>query len=158
MGLGSNLGDRAGYLDSALDALDTLGDIIERSSVYETEPWGVDPAQPRYLNQVAILATVLGPAELMASMLGVEEQLGRRRRGKRESRPIDLDLLVYGDIVVDEPGLTVPHPAMHQRAFVLAPLVEIAADLTPPGFEQTVSDLLARLDSSSVWLWQPEAT
>jgi 2-amino-4-hydroxy-6-hydroxymethyldihydropteridine diphosphokinase len=121
VGLGSNLGDREGQI---LAAAEMLG-ATQLSSIRETEPWGY-PDQPMFLNAVAEVDTALGPRELLDRLLEIERELGRTRSGPRYGpRTIDLDLLLYGDEVVGEPGLTVPHPRLHERAFVLEPLAEL---------------------------------
>jgi 2-amino-4-hydroxy-6-hydroxymethyldihydropteridine diphosphokinase len=147
VGVGSNLGDREGLVRSALDALDEEAGIeIEAvSSVHETDPVGL-VEQPKFLNAVARVSTTLPPRALLDSMLSVERALGRTREGPRFGpRTIDLDLLLYGDETVSEPGLEVPHPRLHERRFVLEPLVELDPDLAVPG-KGTVRELLAALD------------
>jgi 2-amino-4-hydroxy-6-hydroxymethyldihydropteridine diphosphokinase len=134
VGLGGNLGDRCSYLERALDLLDRDPEIrvADVSSFRDTEPVGyVD--QPRFLNAVAAVETELGPRELLERMLAVERVLGRERAGPRYGpRTIDLDLLLYGDEAIAEPGLVVPHPRLAERAFVLEPLAELAPDLVLP--------------------------
>lgn len=135
VGLGANLGDREGALRAALAALEaTEGiDVAAVSTFRETDP--VDYLdQPRFLNAVAALDTTLAPRELLDALLEVERSLGRTRDGPRFGpRTIDLDLLLYGDESLDEPGLTVPHPRLHERAFVLEPLAELDPGLVVPG-------------------------
>ena len=135
IGLGSNLDDRERMLWSALHmlAFSPEVDVVAVSSFRETDPVGyVD--QPPFLNAAAALETDLGARELLGLLLDVERELGRTREGPRFGpRTIDLDLLLYGDEVVDEPGLTVPHPRLHERAFALEPLVELDPDLAVPG-------------------------
>ncbi len=122
--------------------------------MYETEPWGVSDPQPLYLNQVCAITTSLRPHDLVNGLLQMEDRLGRRRtRNRNESRVIDLDLLLYGDRVIDMPGLTVPHPRMAERAFVLVPLAEIAPDLVHPLRGATAGDLLRGVDASGARLW-----
>jgi 2-amino-4-hydroxy-6-hydroxymethyldihydropteridine diphosphokinase len=146
IGLGSNLGAREDYLRRAIDLLrdDPAIEVVALSSVRETDPVGIVD-QPRFLNGVAELETALGARELLGRLLAVEQELGRRRDGPRFGpRTIDLDLLVFGDEVIDEPGLTVPHPRLDERLFVLEPLHELAPDLVVPG-RGRVSDLLVSL-------------
>jgi 2-amino-4-hydroxy-6-hydroxymethyldihydropteridine diphosphokinase len=151
IGLGSNLGDREGALRQALAALDAVAgiDVAAVSTLRETEPVGyVD--QPRFLNGAARLETQLAPRELLATLLRVEQELGRDRSGPGSElrfgpRTIDLDLLLYGELELDEEGLAVPHPRLHERRFVLEPLDELAPGLLVPG-RGRVSDLLAKLD------------
>ena len=122
--LGSNLDDRERLLAAALEALQGLGRLVAVSSLHETAPVG--PDQPDYLNAVALLETAIAPIPLMQSLLRIETGLGRERVERWGPRCIDLDLVAMDDLVVDAPGLTLPHPQAHRRAFVLAPLDEIA--------------------------------
>jgi 3-oxoacyl-[acyl-carrier protein] reductase len=147
IGLGSNLGDRRAALDRALAELRSRAGVavVRTSSVYETAPVGGPPGQGPYLNAVAELRTDLAPADLLRTLLDVETGLGRVRTEKDGPRTIDLDLLLYGDAVSDDPGLTLPHPRMHQRLFVLQPLAEIAPGAVHPVLRRTVADLLADL-------------
>ena len=156
IGLGSNVGDRAANLAEARRRLDDAGRITAESSIYETEPWGVDPGQPDYLNQVVSIATALHAATLLEALLRIEQDMGRVRAAPGNPRLIDLDLLLYGDQVIDEPGLTLPHPRMCERAFVLAPLAEIAPDTIHPVNGMTISALCAKVDHGGVRLWRSE--
>jgi 2-amino-4-hydroxy-6-hydroxymethyldihydropteridine diphosphokinase len=142
--LGSNLGDREANLDRALELLRAAPDvmIVKVSRYHETDPVGGPPGQGKYLNAVAELQVFLEPAELLRVMLDVEHRLGRVRAERFGPRTIDLDLLLYGDKESDEPNLSLPHPRMHERAFVLAPLAEIAPAARHPRFDCTVLDLL----------------
>ena len=145
IGLGGNLGDREATLRAAVDLLAVEPGIavVAVSSFVETEPWGLAD-QPWFLNAVCAVETELGPRDLLALLLAVEQRLGRRRGdGPRFGpRSIDLDLLVHGELTVSEPGLVLPHPRLAERRFVLAPLAEIAPDLVVPGHGR-VADLLA---------------
>ena len=147
VGLGANLGEREGALRAALAALDaTEGiDVVAVSTFRETDP--VDYLeQPRFLNAAAALDTTLAPRELLDVLLEVERSLGRTREGPRFGpRTIDLDLLLYGDESLDEPCLTVPHPRLHGRAFVLEPLAELDPGLVVPGLGP-LKTLLLKLD------------
>jgi 2-amino-4-hydroxy-6-hydroxymethyldihydropteridine diphosphokinase len=127
IGLGSNLGDRAANLKAALAALEERGDIrvLRCSSMHETAPVGGPPGQGRYLNAAAELATDLSAPELLARLLSIEQRLGRIRNVRHGPRTLDLDLLLYRDEVICQPGLTVPHPRMWEREFVLRPLAEL---------------------------------
>ena len=124
VGIGSNLGNRLLNVERALAAIGAFGKILRRSSFYQTAPWG-NPAQPRFLNAVVLLQTQLEPRALLAGLRAVEEELGRVRSVRWGPRAMDLDLLLYDDREIDEPDLQVPHPHMHERAFVLVPLAEI---------------------------------
>ena len=149
IGLGSNLGDREGHLLQATEMLSRLPDtaLLRVSSVYDTEPVG-EVDQPEFLNAVALLETQLTARQLLWNLLLIERRLGRVRSQKWGPRTIDLDLLLHGDLVVDEADLQVPHPEMHRRAFVLVPLLELEPNLTHPvtgeGFAQHLSRLKTR--------------
>jgi 2-amino-4-hydroxy-6-hydroxymethyldihydropteridine diphosphokinase len=144
VGLGANLGDREAAILEAARRIHAT----RLSTIRETEPWGY-AEQPPYLNAAAELETELSPQELLARLLDVERELGRLRLGPRWGpRTIDLDLLLYDEAVVEEPGLVVPHPRLHERMFVLEPLAELDPSLKVPG-KGTVSDLLSRLQSGS---------
>lgn len=146
--LGSNLGDRRGALDGAIAALRRHPAIVVRrvSSWIETDPVGGPPGQGRYLNGAAVVETTLSPQELLDAMLAIEREFGRVRQTPAGPRTLDLDLLLYDDRVIEEPGLVVPHPRMVGRRFVLGPLAEIAPDARHPRENATVVDLLARLE------------
>ncbi len=145
--LGGNLGDRREYLDRALEGLrQHPGITVTRvSRFHETAPVGGPPGQPNYLNGAAELHTDLEPRALLQILLDVEARLGRVRREPNGPRTVDLDLLLYGDRVIREADLIVPHPRMHERAFVLQPLAEIAPDAVHPSFGVTIRELLERL-------------
>jgi 2-amino-4-hydroxy-6-hydroxymethyldihydropteridine diphosphokinase len=144
VGLGSNLGDREGSIRRAAG----LVGARRLSSIAETEPWGLED-QPRFLNAAAELETQLSARDLLDLLLDVARRLGRVRAGERWGpRTIDLDLLLFGRETIDEPGLTVPHPFLLERAFVLGPLAELAPGAEIPG-NGTVRDALAALQSSA---------
>lgn len=134
LGLGANLGDRLANLQRAVDELAAKPGIrvVRSSRVYETEPVG-GPEQPEYLNAVVEVETDLDPHALLAACLAVEGAMGRVRTERWGPRPIDVDVLTYGTETIDEPDLTVPHPRMHERGFVLVPLAELNADPPLPG-------------------------
>ncbi len=141
--LGSNLGDRAGMLSAALTRLAPGGGdvrIVRTSRVYESPPWGKTD-QPAFLNQVVEIETTLSPEMLLARCREVEDVLGRVRRERWGPRTIDVDILLYGDLVIETPDLVVPHADLRRRAFVLVPLAEVAPALRLPTGE-TVEDLL----------------
>lgn len=144
IGLGSNLGDRMATLRTAVLRLETLGRIAGISSLYETEPIGY-LEQPPFLNAVVALDTELAPGELLSALLRIERDLGRKRSFPNAPRTLDLDLLLVDDLVLDIPELTLPHPRLHERAFVLVPLAELAPEMVHPGSGQTVRDLVRPL-------------
>lgn len=148
--LGSNLGDRAGTMAKAVGLIARIGlKIIARSSLYETPPWGPVPQGP-YLNLVVAVETELSARELLNMLLGVEHAFGRDRTREVRFGPrtIDIDILLYGDEVVAEPDLEIPHPRMMERAFALVPLAELAPDLVVGGVP--IREALARLDTSGI--------
>jgi len=137
--LGSNLGNREQYLNQAISLISTqVSPVIKLSSIYETQSWGKDDA-PDYLNQVILLETDIPARELLDKILGIELTLGRKREEKWGSRTIDIDILFYGDKIINEQGLHVPHPELHNRRFTLEPLDEIAPDLIHPVLGKTIS-------------------
>jgi 2-amino-4-hydroxy-6-hydroxymethyldihydropteridine diphosphokinase len=127
IGLGSNLGDSAAIVRRAMSELGTLGEVVARSSLFRTKPWGVTE-QPDFINAVVALEAALEPRALLAELKALEVRLGRVAGERWGPRVIDLDILTYGTLEVDEPGLEIPHPQLRERAFVLAPLSEIAPD------------------------------
>ncbi|MBB6183730.1 2-amino-4-hydroxy-6-hydroxymethyldihydropteridine diphosphokinase [Oleiagrimonas soli] len=148
--LGGNQGDPQARVREAFAALDALPDtrVRKRSSLYLTPPWGVTD-QPDFINAAAALDTALDPWALMQALLEIERQAGRTRDGQRWGpRTLDLDLLLYGDRVIDEPGLSVPHPRIAERAFVLLPLAELDPALDVPG-QGRVDALLKKIDASA---------
>ena len=145
VGLGSNLGDRRGHLEAALHALADLQgvDAVRASTFYDTPPLGPQD-QGRFLNAAAELRTTLTPAQLLPRLLEIERRLGRPPRDQRRHwgpREIDLDLLLHGGQVIDQPGLKLPHPQLHRRDFVLRPLAELAPDLMHPVLQRSVGQL-----------------
>lgn len=150
IGLGSNLGDRSRNLAGAVERLTSVGIVTAVSTIYETKPWGVDGYQPRYLNQVVAVSTTLDPLEVVTELLSIEYSLGRAREEKNTSRTLDMDLLLHGDNVVNASGVTVPHPRLHERGFVLVPLVEIAPDLVHPLLKRPIADLATESDRSGI--------
>jgi len=153
LALGTNLGEREVNLAQALEELSSLIIISKVSSIYETPPWGVTD-QPAFLNQVLAAETSLNPLELLKAVKDIEAQMGRVASVRYGPRLIDIDILLYGDTVLDTTALTLPHPRMRERAFVLVPLLEIAPDLVLPGSGERLTDLLAGLDQSGIHKWE----
>ena len=153
IGLGGNLGDVSEAIEHAFDALDALPwtRLLHRSRLYRTPAWGMT-TQPDFINAAAELSTTLTPDALLADLLRIERAAGRDRETRSERwgpRALDLDLLLYGDAIIAHPGLCVPHPHLHERAFVLVPLAEIAPDAFVPG-RGRVDALLAMVDAQGI--------
>jgi 2-amino-4-hydroxy-6-hydroxymethyldihydropteridine diphosphokinase len=140
LSLGSNLGDRSANLQDAITRLSSLGEVVEVSSFYETEPVEL-LAQPWFLNCAVKLNTEKMPRQLLRGILEIEKKMGRRRGQKKGPRNIDIDILLFGNSTVETQDLTIPHPAMHERRFVLEPLTEIAPEARHPGLKSTVREL-----------------
>src|SRR2546423_2329409 len=147
--LGSNLGDRRAHLEFAVSRLRSFLDPLKVSSYYETEPVGVSEPQPFFLNAVAVGDTTLSARDVLARLMAIERERGRERRQPNAARTLDLDLILFGDAVIAESVLTVPHPRFRDRRFVLEPLVEVAPDVRDPVTGKTVEELLACSASSS---------
>jgi 2-amino-4-hydroxy-6-hydroxymethyldihydropteridine diphosphokinase len=148
LSLGSNLGEREATLREAVERLRKLGSIIAISSLYETEPVEVEELQPWYLNCVVAMETGLTPEEFLAGTQAVELTLGRQRYVRHAPRTLDIDILLFGDAVVNTAELTIPHPGVTRRRFVLQPLEEIAPDVRHPIVKKTVRELFAALPAA----------
>ncbi len=144
LSLGSNIGDRQEHLRDAIARLETKGRIVSVSSIYETEPVEFTD-QAWFLNCVVALETKETPQQLIASILLIEQQMGRQRMQNKGPRAIDIDILLFGDVILDSAQLTIPHPAMHERRFVLQPLAEIAPGTRHPVLRKTILELLQAL-------------
>ena len=140
LSLGSNVGDRAANLRTAIDRMGNLGKVMAVSSFYETEPVEF-AAQPWFLNCVVELDTEKMPKQLLAGILDIEREMGRQRVQKKGPRTLDIDILLSGNSIIQTKGLTIPHPAMHERRFVLEPLAEIAPEARHPVIKRTVREL-----------------
>jgi 2-amino-4-hydroxy-6-hydroxymethyldihydropteridine diphosphokinase len=140
LSLGSNVGDRAANLRTAIKRVSSLGDVMAVSSFYETEPVEF-AAQPWFLNCAVELDTEKMPKRLLAGILDIEREMGRRRVQKKGPRTLDIDILLFGNSIIQTKGLTIPHPAMHERRFVLEPLAEIAPQARHPVIKRTVREL-----------------
>ena len=158
IGLGSNLGDRAGNLLLAVRGLmEASFDVCKLSAIYETEPWQID-CDTWFLNMVAEVRVshLISPSQMMARLLRIEYLLGRGEEFRHTARTADLDILFFGDMQMETELLTLPHPRLHLRKFGLCPLAEIAPDLIHPGLDRQISDILANCpDRSQVSRWKP---
>jgi 2-amino-4-hydroxy-6-hydroxymethyldihydropteridine diphosphokinase len=149
LALGSNLGDRSANLRAALDGLDPEVQILSESSIYETAPWGITE-QPFFLNMAVKAETSVSPRALLRYLKRLEARLGRVAGLRYGPRKIDLDILFYDELIMKGETLVIPHPRLHERAFVLAPLADVAADFIHPVLKKSVREMLADVDSSGV--------
>ena len=141
---GSNLGQKEQHLDQARQLIDqNIGQVTAQSQVYETEAWGL-PDQPNFVNQALEVETALSPDELITRILSIEQKMGRIRSEKWTARLIDIDIIFYSDKIIKTEKLTIPHPFMHERNFVLIPLVEIAGDFIHPELQTSIKELYER--------------
>ena len=149
LALGTNLGDRSGNLKQAIAALTPQLDVKAKSQVYETPPWGFEE-QPKFLNQVVKANTYLDPEPLLKHLKRLEVALGRQESFPNGPRLIDIDLLFYDDLVLNKPSLVIPHPRLHERGFVLLPLMDIAPNLVHPVQQKTVQELVALVNVQGI--------
>ncbi|QHL86884.1 2-amino-4-hydroxy-6-hydroxymethyldihydropteridine diphosphokinase [Nibribacter ruber] len=141
--LGSNLGDRVSFLQEAFDRLSGIfGESGQKSSLYETAAWGLEN-QPAFLNQALLFQTDLPPDQVLAHTQQIEQDLGRERKERWGARVIDIDILLYGNTILETQNLTIPHPHLHQRRFTLAPLAELSPSFVHPVLKKTIAQLLA---------------
>lgn len=149
LGLGTNKGDRIANLEAAVQALSPKIEVVQRSPIYRTPPWGYTD-QPDFLNMALEARTKLTPSELLKYLKTLEAQVGRTATFRWGPREIDIDILLYDDLLLETPKLTIPHPQMHERAFVLVPLADLAPDLRHPKLNQRIADLKNNLDLTDI--------
>ena len=157
LGLGNNTGDREANLEAAIQALPPQLEVLRRSPIYQTPPWGYTD-QPDFLNLVIEGTTQLSPIELLKYLKGLEKKIGRTATFHWGPREIDIDILLYGSLTFSNQQLTIPHPQMHNRAFVLVPLADLVPDLVHPVLNKKISELANTLDRSDIQPYSPEKT
>ncbi len=155
LSMGSNLGDRLTNLQDAIRSLPPNIQLLSQSQIYETEPWGYTE-QPAFLNLVIKANTELPPKNVLTFIKDIEVALGRKATFRFGPRLIDLDILLYDDLVLNSPGLTIPHPRLTERGFVLIPLAELAPDLIHPVTRKTIQQLLSTIDTTGVKVFQTQ--
>jgi 2-amino-4-hydroxy-6-hydroxymethyldihydropteridine diphosphokinase len=153
--LGTNIGDRAENMQQALKKLESIMQVEERSPIYETPPWGLVD-QPDFLNQVVRGETELSPVELIKALKEIEAEMGRVPTIRYGPRLIDLDLLFYDDLVFETEKLSIPHPRMRGRAFVLVPLADLAPEIIHPVYGETVIEMLAEVDPAGIHVYSDD--
>ncbi len=153
LALGTNLGDRPANLRAAIETLPPEIKVIAESKVYETPPWGYED-QPAFLNMAVKGETVLKPDPLLKRLKRLEVQLGREQSFRWGPRLIDIDILFYDDLILESESLTIPHPRLHERAFVLVPLADIAPDFVHPVLKETIKELSVRVDTDDIHLYK----
>ncbi|NLB72121.1 MAG: 2-amino-4-hydroxy-6-hydroxymethyldihydropteridine diphosphokinase [Chloroflexi bacterium] len=151
LGLGTNLGDRRANLEKAIKAINQKMIVLRKSSVYETKAWGYTE-QPDFLNQVIEVSTDLSPLSLLNFLKRTETELGRVENFRYGPRLIDVDILFYGELIRNTARLQIPHPKLHERAFVLVPMAELEGEFVHPVLEKTIAELLENVDASEVRL------
>ncbi len=149
LALGTNLGDRLANLHAAIEAMSPEIKVIVESKVYETPPWGIEN-QPEFLNMAAKCETAFEPEPLLKRLKQLEVQLGREQSFRWGPRLIDIDILFYDDLLLESESLTIPHPRLHERAFVLMPLADIAPDFVHPVLKETIKELLTSVDMDNI--------
>jgi 2-amino-4-hydroxy-6-hydroxymethyldihydropteridine diphosphokinase len=149
LALGTNLGDRPANLRAAMEALSPEIKVLAESKVYETPPWGYE-TQPAFLNMAVKCETALEPESLLKRLKQLEVQLGREQSFRWAPRLIDIDILFYNDLILESESLTIPHPRLHERAFVLVPLADIAPDFIHPVLKKTIKELLAGVNMDDI--------
>src|SRR5919109_408879 len=154
LALGTNLGDRLANLKEAIAALTPQMEVKTKSQVYETPPWGYEN-QPKFLNQVVKVTTYLDPEPLLKHLKRLEVALGRKVSFPNGPRLIDIDLLFYDDLVLNKPSLIIPHPRLHERGFVLLPLMDIAPDLVHPVYKKSIREMAAQCDVRGIEKFAP---
>ncbi len=154
--LGSNLGDRAANLQTAIQKMHPVVRVTQASPIYQTPPWGITD-QPWFLNQVVRGTTLLPPLNLLTFLKDLELKIGRQPAARFGPRLIDLDILFYDDLVLESKSLTIPHPELHKRAFVLVPLLDVAPDWIHPVIGQRTAELLEQVDSREIEPYKPLA-
>ena len=155
LALGTNLGDRLANLRAALRSFTPDLELAAASRIFETPPWGYAD-QPAFLNMAVHARTLLGPESLLSKLKQLEVELGREQTFRWGPRLIDLDILFYDDLILDTPPLVIPHKRLHERAFVLVPLADVAAELVHPVLGKTVRELLADVDASGIALFNEQ--